>query len=120
MIITPAGRLHPRRELLYKSSVLGDFMITVLTTYRVTKGQESAFEGAFSQLQQQVIAKESGTVAFQLYRAAGKGESYKVIAHFSDEAAMASHNAGPYLKSAAKLLFSACGTPPEAEIFQTV
>ena len=44
-------------------------MISVLSSYQVTRGQESAFEAAFAELQQQVVAREPGTVAFQLYRA---------------------------------------------------
>ena len=95
-------------------------MISVLTTYRVSKGQEGAFESAFAELQQQVVTKESGTIGFQLYRAADGEGAYKLIAHFRDEAAMDEHNAGPWLQTASKQLFAACEAPPEAEVFRAL
>lgn len=95
-------------------------MIGVLTRYRVSKGKEAAFETAFAALQQKVISKEPGTVAFQLYRAANHRQLYQSIAHFRDQACMEAHNRGTYLKSAAKELYAACDEPPAAEIFVTV
>ena len=95
-------------------------MITVLTTYHIQRGRERDFEHAFRELQARVIADEPGTVAYQLYRSAEDRRTYKVIAHFRDEAAMQTHADGPYLKSAAAAIYAACETTPAAEMFHTL
>ncbi len=93
-------------------------MICAITSYAVTMGSEQAFEAAFLQLQQQVTAREPGTVGFQLYSAAGESRLYKVIAHFRDELAMDEHNSGLFLGAMAQRLYALCERPPEAEILQ--
>jgi quinol monooxygenase YgiN len=92
-------------------------MITVLTTYRIQRGRERDFELAFRGLQARVIGDEPGTVAYQLYRSAEDKRTYKVIAHFRDEAAMQAHAEGRFLKAAAAQIYAACEKSPEAEVF---
>ncbi|UCG72251.1 MAG: antibiotic biosynthesis monooxygenase [Chromatiales bacterium] len=95
-------------------------MISAVTTYRVAEGMEQSFETAFAQLQQQVIAGESGTVGFQLYCAAENSRLYKIVAHFRDNAAMEEHNSGLFLGAIAKQLFALCEDPPEVEVLRAV
>lgn len=95
-------------------------MISAITTYLVMEGGEQAFEAAFTELQQQVVASEQGTVGFQLYCAAGDTRRYKVIAHFRDERAMDEHNSGLFLGAMAKQLYALCERPPETEILWAI
>ena len=95
-------------------------MISAHTTYQVAAGMEQIFEATISELQQKVIGGEPGTVAFQLYRAAEGGRLYKVVAHFRDEAAVQTHNAGAFLQAVSKRLYAACEQPPQVEIFKAL
>jgi quinol monooxygenase YgiN/catechol 2,3-dioxygenase-like lactoylglutathione lyase family enzyme len=87
-------------------------MITCVATQRVRPGQEMELERLMSDLTRQVRASEPGCLGFDWVRSTDTPGEYLVIERYADDAALAAHQATPYLHTFLPHLLGCLTGPP--------
>ena len=74
----------------------------------------AAFEKAFAEMQKGVAASEPGNLYYDLYRIDQDPQTYVILEHYKDQAAITAHGKSPHAQKLIATLKDLLDGPPEA------
>lgn len=83
--------------------------------FKVKAGQNAVFEKAFSQMQASVRDHEPGNLYYDLYVSDQDPQTYVILEHYRDHAAVLAHGQSEHAKRLIATLRDLLDGPPEAE-----
>ncbi|MDB5673492.1 MAG: antibiotic biosynthesis monooxygenase [Sphingomonas bacterium] len=95
-------------------------MIGVIATLTVQPGKQAEFEAIFARLAAQVRADEPGNIFYQLCRSRESDQTYKVLEHYRDQAALDAHRASAHFRAAGPRLAGVLAGAPVAELLDAI
>ena len=89
-----------------------DGATTFVVTFKVKAGKEADFEHAFQEMSQGVRDHEPGNIYYELYKT-GEPQTYVVLEHYKDPAAVAAHGKSPHGQKLFAALRDLLDGPPQ-------
>ena len=83
--------------------------------FRVKPGSNAAFEQVFREMQQGVREHEPGNLYYDLYRSAQDAQTYYILEHYRDQAAVTAHGRSEHAKKMITALRDLLDGPPDAQ-----
>lgn len=105
--LTGANAQAPAQNPSAPAASNGPAPTCFVVTFKVKAGQNAAFEKMFREVEASVREHEPGNVQYDLYRMAQDPQSYVVIEHYKDAAAVSAHG------QSARKLFANLGSLTE-------
>ena len=94
--------------------------IGLLATITVQEGKNAEFEQVFTQLIEQVRAKEAGNIFYALHRSQSEPQVYKVMEQYESTEALTEHGNSEHFRQANETLAGLVAAAPEIEIMEAV
>lgn len=88
---------------------------TFVVRFKIKPGRNADFEKVMATLQSQLPASEPGNVYYDLYLPAPDSQTYVLIEHYRDAAAVQAHSKDPNTQAMANALKDLLDGPPAAE-----
>ncbi len=92
-----------------------DAATTFVVRFKIKSGKEAAFEEAFREMSQGVRKHEPGNIYYELYRTSDDPQTYVVLEHYKDTAAVAAHGKSPHAQKLIASLRDLLDGPPQAQ-----
>ena len=83
--------------------------------FKVKPGMSAAFEKAFAEMQKSVASSEPGNVYYDLYRIDQDPQTYVILEHYKDQAAVAAHGKSQHARKLMAALRDLLDGPPDAQ-----
>ena len=87
----------------------------LVVKFKVKPGQNAAFEQAFKEMQASVAKAEPGNVYYDLYRLDQEPQTYVILEHYKDAAAVAAHGKSDHGRKLIAALRDLLDGPPDAQ-----
>jgi quinol monooxygenase YgiN len=97
------------------AAVHSDAATTFVVKFKIKPGKEAAFEQAFREMSAGVREHEPGNVYYELYRTTDEPQTYVVLEHYKDAAAVAAHGKSPHAQKLIAALHDMLDGPPQAQ-----
>lgn len=104
---TPAGSAPPAANTAVPT--------TFVVRFKIKPGRNAEFEKVMSTLQGQLGASEPGNVYYDLYLPSADSQTYVLIEHYQDAAAVKAHGQDPNTQAMAAAIKDVLDGPPVAE-----
>jgi quinol monooxygenase YgiN len=88
---------------------------TFVVRFKIKSGRNTEFEKIMSKLQAQLGSSEPGNVYYDLYLPAAESQTYVLIEHYKDAAAVKAHGQDPNTQAMAVAVKDLLDGPPAAE-----
>jgi quinol monooxygenase YgiN len=88
---------------------------TFVVRFKIKSGRNAEFEKVISKLQAQLAGSEPGNVYYDLYLPAADSQTYVLIEHYRDAAAVKTHGEDPNTQAMAVAVKDLLDGPPAAE-----
>jgi quinol monooxygenase YgiN len=75
-----------------------DTPTALVVKFHVKPGQNAAFEKAFAEAQAGVRANEPGNLYYDLYRIPQEPQTYVILEHYRDQAAVSAHGSSAHVQ----------------------
>lgn len=83
--------------------------------FKVKPGRNAAFEQAFAEMQRSVAGAEPGNVYYDLYRIDQDPQTYVILEHYKDQAAVQAHGKSQHARKLIAALGDLLDGPPDAQ-----
>ena len=83
--------------------------------FKVKPGKNAAFEQAFAEMQRSVASAEPGNVYYDLYRIDQDPQTYVILEHYKDQAAIQAHGKSEHGRKLIAALRDLLDGPPDAQ-----
>jgi quinol monooxygenase YgiN len=92
-----------------------DGATTFVVKFKIKAGKAAAFEQAFREMSAGVREHEPGNIYYELYRTNDEPQTYVVLEHYKDAAAVAAHGKSPHAQKLIAALRDMLDGPPQAQ-----
>jgi quinol monooxygenase YgiN len=82
--------------------------------FKVKPGMNAAFETAFAEMQKGVAGSEPGNLYYDLYRIDQDPQTYVILEHYKDQAAVTAHGKSEHARKLIAALHDLMDGPPDA------
>jgi quinol monooxygenase YgiN len=86
-----------------------------VVTFKIKPGRNADFEKVMAKLQGQLRSSEPGNIYYDLYLPAVDSQSYVLIEHYRDAAAVSAHGKDPNTQAMAAAIKDLLDGPPSAQ-----
>jgi quinol monooxygenase YgiN len=83
--------------------------------FKVKPGKNAAFEQAFAEMQKSVASAEPGNLYYDLYRIDQDPQTYVILEHYKDQAAVQAHGKSPHARKLIAALGDLLDGAPDAQ-----